>query len=226
MKITNKHQKKNIKYYYHSTDIYNSLIYTQNNSSKNIISQKDRIEFLFSKIKKKFLTFNKMNNHFIFSDGNLNSKIMIIGDMPSENDEKEMKLFTGPEGELLNKMLKAIHLDRNQVYITNTVNFRIHQKEKINITEEQLFKKFLIDHITLAKPSIIYLLGSFALKILFDNKYSLTTDRGKWIDLNINEFHVSILPSFHPSFLLRHENQKKTAWIDLQNLQKKINDLK
>ncbi|MEL0100026.1 MAG: uracil-DNA glycosylase family protein, partial [Opitutae bacterium] len=61
-----------------------------------------------------------MNNQFIFSDGNLNSKIMIIGDMPSENDEKEMKLFTGPEGELLNKMLKAIHLNRNQVYITNT----------------------------------------------------------------------------------------------------------
>ena len=77
MKITNKHQKKNIKYYYHSTDIYNSLIYTQNNSSKNIISQKDRIEFLFSKIKKKFLRFNKIDNQFVFFDGSLNSKIMI-----------------------------------------------------------------------------------------------------------------------------------------------------
>jgi uracil-DNA glycosylase family 4 len=226
MKSTNKHLNENIKYYYHSTDIYNSLIYTKNNSSKNISSQKEHIEFLFSKIKKKFLRFNKIDNQFVFFDGSLNSKIMIIGDMPSKNDVTEMKLFTGAEGELLNKMLGAINLDRNKVYLTNAINFRVDQKDVLNNTDAQLMKKYLIDHILLVKPSIIYLLGSFALKILFDDKYNLTTDRGKWISLNIKNLGILVLPSFHPSFLLRHENQKRNAWVDLQNLQKKIDGLK
>ena len=168
----------------------------------------------------------KNSNNIVFSDGNPNAKIMIIGEGPGANEDLEGVPFIGRTGELLDKMLSSINLDRDNTYITNVVNYR--PPENRNPTEEEIarYLPYLTKHIEIINPTILILLGSAALKAVIGSDEVISEIRGKWIDKKIGKCNTSVIASFHPAFLMRQPGQKKMSWIDLKMIRKKILDLK
>ena len=162
----------------------------------------------------------------VFSDGNPRSKIMLIGEGPGANEDLEGVPFIGRTGELLDKMLLSINLDRNNVYITNVVNYR--PPENRNPTKEEItrYLPYLTKHIEIINPKILILLGSSALNAVMGGEQTISEVRGKWINKTIGKCNTSIIVSFHPSFLMRQPSQKAMSWIDLKTIKKKILDLK
>ena len=168
----------------------------------------------------------KSSTNIVFSDGNPNAKIMIIGEGPGANEDLEGVPFIGRTGELLDKMLLSINLDRDNVYITNVVNYR--PPENRNPTEKEIIRylPYLTRHIEIINPKILILLGSAALNAIFGNKEVISESRGKWIEKKIGKCNTLIIASFHPAFLMRQPDQKAMSWIDLKMIRKKIVDLK
>ena len=168
----------------------------------------------------------KNSKNIVFSDGNPNAKIMIIGEGPGANEDLEGVPFIGKTGELLDKMLLSINLDRDNVYITNVVNYR--PPENRNPTKEEIVRylPYLTKHIEIISPKILILLGSAALKAVIGGDAVISEIRGKWINKKIGSCSTSVISSFHPAFLMRQPDQKKLSWIDLKLIKKKILDLK
>ena len=168
----------------------------------------------------------KNSTNIVFSDGNPNAKIMIVGEGPGANEDLEGVPFIGKTGELLDKMLSSINLDRNNVYITNVVNYR--PPENRNPTEEEIarYLPYLTKHIEIINPKILILLGGAALNAIIGDSQVISEARGKWIDKKIGRCSTSVIASFHPAFLMRQPDQKKLSWGDLKMVRKKILDLK
>jgi uracil-DNA glycosylase family 4 len=168
----------------------------------------------------------KNSKNIVFSDGNPNATIMIIGEGPGANEDLEGVPFIGKTGELLDKMLSSINLDRDNVYITNVVNYR--PPENRSPTEEEIarYLPYLTKHIEIINPKILILLGSAALNAVIRDNQVISEVRGKWIDKKIGKCNTSVIASFHPAFLMRQPDQKKMSWIDLKMIRKKILDLK
>jgi uracil-DNA glycosylase family 4 len=168
----------------------------------------------------------KNSTNIVFSDGNPKAKIMIIGEGPGANEDLEGVPFIGRTGELLDKMLLSINLNRNDVYITNVVNYR--PPKNRNPTEEEIarYLPYLTKHIEIINPRILILLGSAALNAILGHGQIISDTRGKWIDKKIGKCSTSLIASFHPAFLMRQPDQKKLSWVDLKMIRKKILDLK
>ena len=184
-----------------------------------------------NKLKKKIQLIKncKLKNsatNLVFGDGNINSKIMIIGEAPGANEDMEGKPFVGRAGKLLNKMLEAIQLDRSRVYITNVVNFRPPENRKPTEDEIRRYLPFLISHIEIINPKILLLLGSTALNTLIGDEVVISKARGKWIEKEVGNIKPYIIASFHPAFLMRQPEQKKLAWIDLKMIRDKSKSLR
>ena len=168
----------------------------------------------------------KSAKNIVFSDGNPNSKIMIIGEGPGANEDIEGMPFIGRAGHLLDKMLESINLSRKSVYITNVVNYRPPENRSPTEEEIQKYIPFLIRHIEIINPKILLLLGSTALNTIIGNDEVISNVRGKWIEKEIGKCKTSIIASFHPAFLIRQPTQKAMSWVDLKMIRKKILDLK
>ena len=164
-------------------------------------------------------------NKLVFSDGDLDSKIMIIGEGPGQKEDEIGKPFMGEAGLLLNKMLKSIQLDRNKTYITNVVNFRPPENRKPDPSEIQRYKYFLIEHISIIEPKILVLMGSTAMEALFGSKMKITKERGEWKELIIKNRTYRTIITFHPAYLLRQPEQKKYSWQDLKTIRKEISKI-
>ncbi len=218
--------------------INNKLVY--NNKSLNRY-KKDINQNLTNKFKEKLLkladlkiSINSIRNcelkknatNLVFSDGNPYAQIMIIGEGPGANEDKEGKPFVGRAGKLLDKMLEAIKLDRKNVYISNVVNFRPPMNRKPTDVEIKRYLPFLVKHIELIKPKILLLLGSTALNALIGDEVVISKARGKWVNKKIGNVKPEIIASFHPAFLMRQPDQKKYAWEDLKMIRKKMSELK
>ena len=169
------------------------------------------------KLQKLKVSINKINNcelkknstNIVFSDGNPNANIMIVGEGPGANEDLEGVPFIGRTGELLDKMLSSINLDRDNVYISNVVNYR--PPENRDPTEEEItrYLPYLIKHIEIINPQILILLGSTALNTIIGKDENISDARGKWIEKKIGSCNIFIIASFHPAFLLRQPDQKK-----------------
>jgi DNA polymerase len=168
----------------------------------------------------------KSATNLVFGDGNINSKIMIIGEGPGSNEDAEGKPFVGRAGKLLNKMLEAIQMDRTMVYISNVVNYRPPENRKPTENEIERYLPFLNSHIEIINPKILLLLGSTALNTLIGNEEVISKARGKWFKKEIGSSKPWIIASFHPAFLMRQPEQKKLAWIDLKMIREKSKFLK
>ena len=168
----------------------------------------------------------KNATNLVFSDGNINSKIMIIGEGPGANEDAEGKPFVGRAGKLLDKMLAAIQLDRTKVYISNVVNYRPPENRRPTEVEIERYLPYLKSHIEIINPKILLLLGSTALNTLIGNEIVISKARGKWIQKEIGLVKPWIIASFHPAFLMRQPEQKKLAWIDLKMIREKSKILK
>ena len=168
----------------------------------------------------------KNAKNLVFADGNPESKIMIIGEGPGAQEDKEGLPFVGRAGQLLNKMLEAIQLSRKKVYISNVVNYRPPSNRKPTEIEIKRYYPFLVSHIEIINPNILLLLGSTALNALIGNEEVISRARGKWMEKEIGSTKLSIIASFHPAFLMRQPEQKKLSWIDLKMVRDKIKKLK
>ena len=166
------------------------------------------------------------SNKIVFSDGNDQSKIMIVGEGPGHKEDEIGKPFVGDAGMLLNKMLKAINVERNQVYITNVVNYRPPNNRKPEPSEISRYSIYLREHIAIIKPKILILMGSTAMESFLGNKIKISKERGKWKDIIINNKSFPTIITFHPAYLLRQPDQKKYSWLDLKVIRKKIDELK
>ena len=162
--------------------------------------------------------------NLVFSDGNSSSKIMIVGEGPGQKEDELGKPFVGDAGMLLNKMLKAINLDRTNVYITNVVNYRPPNNRKPEISEINRYSEYLRKHISIINPEILILMGSTAMEALFGNKIKISKERGKWKEVIINNKTYLTMITFHPAYLLRQAEQKKYSWADLKEIRKKIDE--
>ena len=166
----------------------------------------------------------KSATNMVFSDGNKSSEIMLIGEAPGHDEDIQGKPFVGRSGKLLNKMLEAIGLSRDTVYIANIVPWRPPNNRRPTEEEINICLPFIRKHIELIAPKVLMLLGSTATYALLRNKEGITKIRGKWVDMEFGKLKVPTLPSFHPAFLLRQPAQKKYSWEDLKMLKKKIDE--
>ena len=162
----------------------------------------------------------------VFGDGNFNSKIMVVGEGPGQKEDEAGKPFVGDAGLLLNKMLKAINIDRDSIYITNVVNFRPPNNRKPEPAEITRYSEYLRKHITIINPKILILMGSTAMESLFGTKIKISKERGNWKQVIINNKTYLTMITFHPAYLLRQPDQKKFSWGDLKEIRKKIDELK
>ena len=161
----------------------------------------------------------------VFSDGNINSQIMIVGEGPGEKEDEIGKPFVGDAGNLLNKMLSAININRESVYITNVVNFRPPNNRKPTSAEINRYSIFLREHILIINPKILIIMGSTAMEALVGNNIKISKDRGKWKEIIIKNKTFTSIVTFHPAYLLRQPDQKKYSWSDLKEIRKKIDEL-
>ena len=168
----------------------------------------------------------KNAKQLVFADGNNQSKIMIIGEGPGQKEDEQGKPFVGDAGILLNKMLNAIQIKRNNIYITNVVNYRPPNNRKPEPSEINRYSNYLRQHIAIIDPKILILMGSTAMESLFGSKIKISKERGVWKELIIHNKTYLTMITFHPAYLLRQADQKKYSWADLKLIRKKIDELK
>lgn len=164
----------------------------------------------------------KNSNNLVFSDGDFNSPVMIVGEGPGQREDELGKPFVGEAGLLLNKMLNAINIDRNKIYITNVVNFRPPNNRKPEKSEINRYSYYLRKHISIINPKILILLGSTAMESLLGSNVKISKIRGTWKEIIINDKVYNSIVTFHPAYLLRQPDQKKYSWLDLKEIKKKI----
>ncbi len=153
----------------------------------------------------------KHAKNIVFSDGNPKSKIMLIGEAPGANEDQEGLPFVGRAGQLLDKMLSSIDLDRKKVYISNIINYRPPENRRPTEDEIKRYLPFISKHIEIIKPKILVLLGSTAMNALIGNDVVISKMRGKWIEKQFGTCKTSVIITFHPSFLIRQPAQKKNG---------------
>jgi uracil-DNA glycosylase family 4 len=232
IKKTNTKFLKLIRYYslINYNLIYENKAINRYKSSSNLAikshkgKELQKLKQLIANIKNCELKKNSTN--IVFSDGNPNAKIMIIGEGPGANEDLEGVPFIGRTGELLDKMLSSINLDRDNVYITNVVNYRPPENRSPTKDEIAQYLPYLINHIEIINPKILILLGGAALNAIVGDNGTISEIRGKWIEKKIGMCSTSVIASFHPAFLMRQPDQKKKSWVDLKMIKKKILDLK
>ena len=167
----------------------------------------------------------KNASKLVFSDGDYKSKIMIVGEGPGQKEDEVGKPFVGDAGILLNKMLKAVNIERKQVYITNVVNYRPPNNRKPEPSEIIRYSKFLREHVSIIDPKILILMGSTAMESLFGSNIKISAERGKWKNIIIKNKTYLCMITFHPAYLLRQPEQKKYSWADLKEIRKRIDEL-
>ena len=191
----------------------------------------ENINSSLENIKSKIININncdlkKNAKQIVFSDGDFNSSVMIVGEGPGQKEDEIGKPFVGDAGQLLNKMLNAINIKRESVYITNVVNYRPPNNRKPEAEEINRYSEFLREHVSIIDPKILILMGSTAMESLFGSKIKISKERGVWKEVIINNKTYLTMITFHPAYLLRQADQKKYSWADLKEIRKKIDLLK
>ena len=162
----------------------------------------------------------------ILGDGNLDSPIMIIGEAPGLEEEKDNKTFQGEAGELLEKMLLAINIKRKNIYSSYAINFRPPEDRKPTSQEIKRYSVFLKEHIAIIDPKIVILFGSTAMESVTSSNERISNERGKWKEIILKNKTYPLMVSFNPSYLIRFPENKKFSWEDLKKVKQKILDLK
>ncbi len=158
--------------------------------------------------------------NIVFGTGNKNADIMLIGEGPGADEDREGIPFVGKAGKLMNKAFEGLSIERNNLYIANIVKCRPPQNRVPEVDESRVCLNYLRNQVILIKPKIIVLLGSTALKNILGNEYSITKERGSFIERK----GIVYLPTWHPAALLRDENKKIEFWKDLKKLKNKARD--
>lgn len=160
-------------------------------------------------------------NHIVFAEGNKEADVMLIGEGPGADEDREGIPFVGKAGQLMNKAFDGLKIDRSKLYIANVVKCRPPQNRVPEEDEATACLDYLRNQVMLVKPKIIVLLGSTALKNILGKEYGITATRGKWIERK----QIQYMPTWHPAALLRDEAKKIEFWKDLKEVCKKVREM-
>ena len=150
----------------------------------------------------------------VFGEGNKQARLMIIGEGPGHDEDIQGKPFVGRAGQLLTKILQSIHLQREEVYITNIIKCRPPQNRNPEPDEIQNCYPFLHQQIRAIRPRIICALGTFAAQTLLKTGAKITTLRGRFYDFS----GIKVVPTYHPAYLLRNPERKREVWEDMKQI--------
>ena len=181
----------------------------------------------------------KTATNLVFSDGNPNAPIMLVGEAPGADEDRLGKPFVGVSGQLLDKILKSIGLDRQEedptksVYISNILNWRPPGNRTPSPAEIELALPFIERHIQIARPKILIFCGAVAAKALLNSEQGISKLRSRWHDyktltpelMTLCTDSFPALCTYHPSYLLRTPAQKKYSWGDMIEIDRKIRAL-
>ena len=167
-------------------------------------------------------TLKKRATQLCFADGNPEAEIMLVGEGPGEQEDLVGKPFVGRAGQLLDRMLAAIGLDRSKVYIANMVPWRPPGNRDPSPEELALCTPFLVRQVELVAPKFVVTLGNVPTKSLFQTGNGITRMRGQWKELDIGSHRVRTLATLHPAYLLRSPASKALAWRDMLSLRQAI----
>lgn len=160
----------------------------------------------------------KRATQLVFADGNPQAAIMLVGEGPGAEEDRVGKPFVGRGGQLLDRMLGAIGLDRTKVFIANMVPWRPPGNREPTPEELALCLPFLLRQIELVAPKILVTLGNVPTQALFETRAGITRMRGQWRVLDLNGHAVPAMPTLHPAYLLRQPAAKAQAWRDMLSL--------
>jgi DNA polymerase len=166
------------------------------------------------------------SNHLILGDGKPDSPIMLIGEAPSAIEDESGKTFQGEVGTLLDKMLLAIEIKRDSIYLSYAINFRPPEDRKPTSQEIKRYSIFLKKHISIIDPKLIIVMGSSAMEALTGSGNKISKERGNWKEIILDNKTYPMMISFNPSYLIRFPENKKYSWEDLKKIRDKIKELK
>ena len=150
----------------------------------------------------------------VFGVGNPEARLMFIGEAPGAEEDKQGEPFVGEAGQLLNNLLHKLGLNRQEIYITNVIKSRP-PKNRVPMADEiAACRPFLIKQIQAIRPQIIVTLGGVATHALLETKTPISRLRGKWQQWQ----GIAVMPTFHPSYLLRYPQERKKTWEDMQQV--------
>ncbi len=160
----------------------------------------------------------------VFADGNPEATVMLVGEAPGAEEDRAGLPFVGPSGQLLDRMLGSVGLDRTRVLITNVLPWRPPGNRNPTDTEIALCLPFLMRHIALVAPRWLVLLGAVPTRALTGRAEGIRRLRGKWLEIPVPGLAgpVPALPTYHPAYLLRSPAAKRESWADLRLLRRKI----
>ena len=165
----------------------------------------------------------------VFGVGNPEADIMLIGEAPGADEDRQGLPFVGVSGQLLDRMLASIGLDRNSVYITNMLAWRPPGNRKPTPEETTMCLPFIRRHIELVAPRILVFVGGTSASILLERRDGITRMRGRWFEYPPGgaggDAAIAAMPIFHPAYLLRQPALKRLAWIDLLAIKARLQDI-
>lgn len=162
------------------------------------------------------------SKNLVFADGNPEADIMLVGEAPGRDEDIQGLPFVGQAGQLLDRMLAGIGLDRTQVYITNVLPWRPPGNRQPTPVEQAMCAPFIERHIELVGPKHLMLVGGVSAKQMLGTTNGIMKLRGKWSSVQVGATTIPALPIFHPAYLLRQPAQKRLAWRDLLAFKAKI----
>jgi DNA polymerase len=154
----------------------------------------------------------------VFGVGNIDSPLMFVGEAPGADEDEQGEPFVGKAGQLLTKMIEAMGLSRDTVYICNTVKCRPPNNRNPEPDELSSCEPFLVGQLAAIKPEVIVTLGKFAAQALLRDQTAISRLRGNWREYQ----GIPTMPTFHPAYLLRSPGEKGKVWSDLQLVMKKL----
>ena len=198
--------------------------------NSNDYDQANKVELL-EELKKQINSIENCNlkdnsQNLVLGDGNINSPIMLIGEAPGIEEDKSSTTFKGEVGDLLNKMLLAIGVKKQNIYCSYAINFRPPEDRKPTAQEIKRYSVFMKKHISIIDPKIIILMGSSAMESLTGINTKISLERGKWKEIILKNKTYPVMISYNPSYLIRFPENKKYSWEDLKKIKQKINEMK
>ena len=172
-------------------------------------------------------TLKRPATNTVFADGNPAAPVMIVGEAPGGDEDRVGRPFVGRAGQLLDRMLAAIGIDRTGAYITNVLFWRPPGNRKPTPDEIASCVPFLWRHIALVHPKVVVMAGGTSASTLLGRAEGITRLRGRWFDLAVPGLAqpVPALATYHPSFLLRTPARKGESWADLLSLQRRLREV-
>lgn len=161
----------------------------------------------------------------VFSDGNPKARVMLIGEAPGRDEDLQGKPFVGRSGQLLDRMLAAISLDRSSVYFANTVPWRPPGNRTPTPQETEICRPFIQRQIELVNPEVLVFLGAASATTLLGVQDGIRKMRGRWMTYSVNGREVAAMATYHPDHLLRSPLEKRLSWRDFLNLRYKVAEI-